>query len=148
MQGRLTLHVRILVHISQVSGVFLKSQCQCSCTDILTKILTPCRYGKCFQRCWRYISLCGFNNNQFIDSPKNRCQKASVFLCLFFSVGSEGVFLECYAVSAYAFCNALGAHRYRRAYLLRRLLSPLCYGNGLPRGTVSSYPLRHCVSLR
>ena len=27
MQGRLTLHVRILVHISQVRGVFLKSQC-------------------------------------------------------------------------------------------------------------------------
>ena len=43
MQGRLTLHVRILVHISQVSGVFLKGQCQCSCTDILTKILIPCR---------------------------------------------------------------------------------------------------------
>ena len=43
MQGRLTLHVRILVHISQVSGVFLKSQCQSSCTDTLTKILIPCR---------------------------------------------------------------------------------------------------------
>ena len=42
-QGRLTLHVRILVHISQVSGVFLKSQCQCSCTDTLTKLLIPCR---------------------------------------------------------------------------------------------------------
>ena len=27
IQERLTLHVRILVHISQVSGVFLKSQC-------------------------------------------------------------------------------------------------------------------------
>ena len=27
MQGHLTLHVRRLVHISQVSGVFLKSQC-------------------------------------------------------------------------------------------------------------------------
>ena len=52
MQERLTLHVRILVHISQVSSVFLKSQCQCSCTDILTKILTTCRCGKCFWRCW------------------------------------------------------------------------------------------------
>ena len=59
-QGRLTLHVRILVHISQVSGVFLKSQCQCSCIDTLTKLLVPCPYGKCFKRCWRYISLCGF----------------------------------------------------------------------------------------
>ena len=67
MQGRLTLHVRRLVHISQVSGVFLKGQCQCSCTDILTKILMPCRYRKCFKRCWRYISLCGFNNNRFFD---------------------------------------------------------------------------------
>ena len=68
MQGRLTLHVRRLVHISQVSSVFLKGQCQCSCTDILTNLLIPCRYGKCFQRYWRYISLCSFNNNQFIDS--------------------------------------------------------------------------------
>ena len=46
IQGRLTLHVRRLVHISQVSGVFLKSQCQSSCTDILTKILMSCRYEK------------------------------------------------------------------------------------------------------
>ena len=67
MQGRLTLHVRRLVHISQVSGVFLKGQCQCSCTDILTKILTSCRHGKCFRRCWWYISRCGFNNNRFFD---------------------------------------------------------------------------------
>ena len=66
MQGRLTLHVRILVHISQVSSVFLKSQCQCSCTDILTKILTTCRCGKCFRRCWRYILMYSFNN-RFID---------------------------------------------------------------------------------
>ena len=44
---------------------FLKGQCQCSCTDILTKLLMPCRYGKCFQRCWRYISLYSFNNNGF-----------------------------------------------------------------------------------
>ncbi len=66
MQGRLTLHVRRLVHISQVSGVFLKGQCQCSCNDVLTKILTPCRYGKCFRRCLRYISLCCFNKNRFI----------------------------------------------------------------------------------
>ena len=51
MQGRLTLHVRRLVHISQVSGVFLKGQCQCSCTDKVTKILTPCRYRRCFRRC-------------------------------------------------------------------------------------------------
>ena len=65
MQGRLTLHVRRLVHISQVSGVFLKGKCQCSCTGILTKILVPCRYGKCFKLCWRYISLCRFNKNQF-----------------------------------------------------------------------------------
>ena len=43
MQGRLTLHVRILVHISQVSSVFLKGQCQCSCTDKVTNILMPCR---------------------------------------------------------------------------------------------------------
>ena len=65
MQGRLTLHVRILVHISQVSGVFLKSQCQCSCIDTLTKLLVPCPYGKCFKRCWHYISQWGFNNNLF-----------------------------------------------------------------------------------
>ena len=51
IQGRLTLHVRRLVHISQVSSVFLKSQCQCSCTDTLTKILIPCRCGKCFRQC-------------------------------------------------------------------------------------------------
>ena len=31
--------------------------CGTSCTDTLTKILTPCRYGKCFKQCWRYISL-------------------------------------------------------------------------------------------
>ena len=67
--GTLTLHVRRLVHISQVSGVFLKGQYQCSCTDILTKILTPCRYGKCFQRCWQYISLYCFNN-RFFDRLK------------------------------------------------------------------------------
>ena len=46
------LHVSILVHISQVSGVFLKGKCQCSCTDTLTKLLTPCQYAKCFRRCW------------------------------------------------------------------------------------------------
>ena len=38
------IHVRILVHISQVSGVFLKSQCQCSLLfDTLMKVLMPCR---------------------------------------------------------------------------------------------------------
>ena len=70
MQERLTLHVRRLVHISQVSSVFLKSQCQCSCTDALTKILIPCQYGNCFKRCWRYISLCGFNNNKRFNRLK------------------------------------------------------------------------------
>ena len=65
IQGRLTLHVRRLVHISQVSSVFLKGQCQCSCTDKVTEILMPCRYGKCFKWRWRYISLYSFNNNGF-----------------------------------------------------------------------------------
>ena len=31
---------------------FLKGQCQCSCTDTLTKILTHCRQGRCFRWCW------------------------------------------------------------------------------------------------
>ena len=38
---------------------------QCSCTDKVTEILMPCRYGKCFRRCLRYISLCCFNKNRF-----------------------------------------------------------------------------------
>ena len=30
----------------------LEGQCQCSCTGILTKLLMPCQYGKCFWQCW------------------------------------------------------------------------------------------------
>ena len=41
---------------------------QCSCTNKVTEILMPCRYGKCFKRCWRYISLYSFNNNGFFGS--------------------------------------------------------------------------------
>ena len=85
MQGRLTLHVRILVHISQVSGVFLKGQYQCSCTDKVTKLLMPCRYGKRFRRCWRYILLCGFNNNQFINNLKAPTVQVGAFADIYFA---------------------------------------------------------------
>ena len=99
MRGRLTLHVRRLVHISQVSGVFLKSQCQCSCTDILTKILTPCRYVKCFKRCWRYILMYSFNN-RFIDSL-TPCSKFARGICQFtFILSSTSPTLSCMARSA------------------------------------------------
>ena len=70
MQRRLTLHVRRLVHISQVSSVFLKSQCQCSCTDTLTKILIPCRYENVLCSVGDIFHCVGFNNNQFFDNLK------------------------------------------------------------------------------
>ena len=72
MRGRLTLHVRILVHISQVSSVFLKGQCQCSCIDKVTKILTPYRYGNGYKQCWRYILMYSFSNLFFerLDSRR------------------------------------------------------------------------------
>ena len=44
----------------RIVAFFFESRCQCSCTDTLTKLLTPCRYGNCFQRCWRYIYCFGF----------------------------------------------------------------------------------------
>ena len=70
MQGRLTLHVRRSVHISQVSSVFLKGQCQCSCTDTLTKILIPCRYENVLCSVGDIFHCVGFNNNQFFDNLK------------------------------------------------------------------------------
>ena len=70
MQGRLTLHVRRLVHISQVSSVFLKSQCQCSCNDALTKILIPCRYENVLCSVGDIFHCVGFNNNRFINKLK------------------------------------------------------------------------------
>ena len=30
----------------------LEGQCQCSCTGILTKLLIPCQYGRCFWQYW------------------------------------------------------------------------------------------------
>ena len=81
MQGRLTLHVRRLVHISQVSSVFLKGQCQCSCTDTLTKILIPCRYENVLCSVGDIFHCVGFNNNQFFY----RLKRASAFYrCPFF----------------------------------------------------------------
>ena len=82
MQGRLTLHVRRLVHISQVSSVFLKGQCQCSCTDTLTKILIPCRYENVLCSVGDIFHCVGFNNNQFFDNLK----RASAFTDARFSV--------------------------------------------------------------
>ena len=74
IQGRLTLHVRRLVHISQVSSVFLKSQYQSSCTDALTKLLMPCRYWNCFRRCWWCVSQYSYNNNRFFDRLNRRAK--------------------------------------------------------------------------
>ena len=85
MQGRLTLHVRRLVHISQVSGVFLKGQCQCSCNDVLTKILTPCRHGKCFRRCLRkfiytaHIIICDIEKTSLLCGRLADCGKSLLF---------------------------------------------------------------------
>ena len=82
MQGRLTLHVRRLVHIYlRLVAFFLKSQCQCSCTDTLTKILIPCRYENVLCSVGDIFHRVGFNNNQFFDNLK----RASAFYrCPFF----------------------------------------------------------------
>ena len=100
MQGRLTLHVRILVHISQVSGVFLKGQCQCSCTDALTKLLIPYRYRNCFRRCLCYISLCGFNNNQFINNLKAPTVQVGAFADIYSAGSAAG---RCYSIRPLSF---------------------------------------------
>ena len=43
-----------IVRFSRDSA-FFEGQCQCSCTDKVTKLLIPYRYGNGFKQCWRYI---------------------------------------------------------------------------------------------
>ena len=87
--------------------------------------------------------------------------KSIGFLCLFFSIGSEGVFLECYAVSAYAFCNALGAHcsdiyivigiaghTSCGAYCRRYVTVTACFGERylhIPYGTAYFFAEYNCI---
>ena len=120
IQGRLTLHVRILVHISQVSGVFLKSQCQCSCTDTLTKLSIPCRYGNDYKQCWRYILMYSFNNRFFDRLSAFLCGKIGYrrFLVRGCYCVSKNVLSHC--VASRILCGKIVAKRFQAEVVITR----------------------------
>ena len=62
---------------------FFERLLSCSCNDVLTKLLMLCRYGKCFRRCWRYISLYCFNNRFFDRVKSDRVFLSDLFLYAF-----------------------------------------------------------------
>ena len=68
MQGRLTLHVRRLAHISQVSGVFFKESMLEQLHGYTHEIINALSALKnVFGGVGDIFHCVGFNNNQFID---------------------------------------------------------------------------------